>query len=152
MGKMSSCENVYFDNGPYDKLLSYLMGLDRSQLEEFKLCLQAPELLLENFQKIPWANLKASDPINLLSLLSEYFSERQIWEVTLSIFENMNLTPLCVEVRARLNGEWVHGREGGTDGRTDGRMDGREGQTSMCLVLMGTRRLLLDFYGGLPNS
>uniref|UniRef100_A0A452SNB7 NLR family pyrin domain containing 13 n=1 Tax=Ursus americanus TaxID=9643 RepID=A0A452SNB7_URSAM len=86
-----------------DDLLSYLMGLDRSQLEEFKLCLQAPELLLENFQKIPWANLKASDPINLLSLLSEYFSERQIWEVTLSIFENMNLTPLCVEVRARLN-------------------------------------------------
>uniref|UniRef100_A0A452VL57 NLR family pyrin domain containing 13 n=1 Tax=Ursus maritimus TaxID=29073 RepID=A0A452VL57_URSMA len=86
-----------------DDLLSYLMGLDRSQLEEFKLCLQAPELLLENFQKIPWANLKASDPINLLSLLSEYFSEKQIWEVTLSIFENMNLTPLCVEVRARLN-------------------------------------------------
>uniref|UniRef100_A0A452VKT8 NLR family pyrin domain containing 13 n=1 Tax=Ursus maritimus TaxID=29073 RepID=A0A452VKT8_URSMA len=123
---MSSCENVYFDNGPYDKLLSYLMGLDRSQLEEFKLCLQAPELLLENFQKIPWANLKASDPINLLSLLSEYFSEKQIWEVTLSIFENMNLTPLCVEVRARLNGEWVHGREGGTDEHVPGAHGNKE--------------------------
>ncbi|EFB26023.1 hypothetical protein PANDA_021319, partial [Ailuropoda melanoleuca] len=100
---MSSSENVCFDSGSYNKLLSYLVGLDQSQLEEFKLCLQAPELLLENFQKIPWANLKASDPINLLRLLSEYFSERQIWEVTLSIFENMNLTSLCVEVRARLN-------------------------------------------------
>ncbi|KAI5757335.1 NLRP13 [Gulo gulo luscus] len=100
---MSSSVNVYVNNGSCDKLLSYLMGLDQSQLEEFKLCLQSPELLLGNFQKIPWANLKASDPVNLLSLLGEYFSERQIWEVTLSIFENMNLTSLCVEVRAILN-------------------------------------------------
>ncbi|XP_032704621.1 NACHT, LRR and PYD domains-containing protein 13-like [Lontra canadensis] len=104
---MSSSVNVYINDGSCDKLLSYLMGLDQSQLEEFKLCLQSPELLLGNFQKIPWANLKASDPVNLLSLLGEYFSERQIWEVTLSIFENMNLTSLCVEVRAILN---VHRR------------------------------------------
>lgn len=142
MGKMSSSENVCFDSGSYNKLLSYLVGLDQSQLEEFKLCLQAPELLLENFQKIPWANLKASDPINLLRLLSEYFSERQIWEVTLSIFENMNLTSLCVEVRARLNGEWVHGR----DGRTDRWMGGRDRRASAwcsweqgdcCWIFMG---------------
>ncbi|XP_064436690.1 NACHT, LRR and PYD domains-containing protein 13 [Mirounga angustirostris] len=100
---MSSSVNVSFDNGSCNKLLSYLIGLDQSQLEEFKLCLQSPELLLGNFQKIPWANLKASNPINLLGLLGEYFSERQIWEVILSIFENMNLTSLCVEVRATLN-------------------------------------------------
>uniref|UniRef100_A0A8C0KQT5 NLR family pyrin domain containing 13 n=1 Tax=Canis lupus dingo TaxID=286419 RepID=A0A8C0KQT5_CANLU len=62
---MSSSANIYVDNGSYDKLLSYLMGLDQSQLEEFKLCLQSPQLLLENFRKIPWANLKAIDPINL---------------------------------------------------------------------------------------
>ncbi|XP_059239400.1 NACHT, LRR and PYD domains-containing protein 13 [Mustela nigripes] len=104
---MSSSVNVYINNGSCDKLLSYLMGLDQLQLEEFKLCLQSPELLFGNFQKIPWANLKASDPANMLSLLGEYFSERQIWEVTLSIFENMNLTSLCVEVRAILN---VHQR------------------------------------------
>nr|XP_055166177.1 NACHT, LRR and PYD domains-containing protein 13-like [Nyctereutes procyonoides] len=104
---MSSSANIYVDNGSYDKLLSYLMGLDQSQLEEFKLCLQSPQLLLENFQKIPWANLKAIDPINLLCLLSEYFSEKQMWEVTLSIFENMNLTSLCMEIRATMN---VHRR------------------------------------------
>uniref|UniRef100_A0A8C0LZW8 NLR family pyrin domain containing 13 n=1 Tax=Canis lupus familiaris TaxID=9615 RepID=A0A8C0LZW8_CANLF len=96
---MSSSANIYVDNGSYDKLLSYLMGLDQSQLEEFKLCLQSPQLLLENFRKIPWANLKAIDPINLLCLLSEYFSEKQMWEVTLSVFENMNLTSLCMEIR-----------------------------------------------------
>uniref|UniRef100_A0A8I3MG19 NLR family pyrin domain containing 13 n=2 Tax=Canis lupus familiaris TaxID=9615 RepID=A0A8I3MG19_CANLF len=100
---MSSSANIYVDNGSYDKLLSYLMGLDQSQLEEFKLCLQSPQLLLENFRKIPWANLKAIDPINLLCLLSEYFSEKQMWEVTLSIFENMNLTSLCMEIGATMN-------------------------------------------------
>lgn len=118
---MSSSVNVYINNGSCDKLLSYLMGLDQLQLEEFKLCLQSPELLFGNFQKIPWANLKASDPANMLSLLGEYFSERQIWEVTLSIFENMNLTSLCVEVRAILNGEWVHRRDGGRGG-TEGHL------------------------------
>lgn len=112
---MSSSANIYVDNGSYDKLLSYLMGLDQSQLEEFKLCLQSPQLLLENFRKIPWANLKAIDPINLLCLLSEYFSEKQMWEVTLSVFENMNLTSLCMEIRATMNGEWVHMRDGWTD-------------------------------------
>ncbi|XP_053066568.1 NACHT, LRR and PYD domains-containing protein 13 isoform X5 [Acinonyx jubatus] len=100
---MSSSANIYVDNGSYNKLLSYLMGLDQPQLEEFKICLQSSQLLLGNFQQIPWANLKAIDPTNLLCLLSEYFSERQIWEVTLSIFDNMNLTSQCTEVRAMMN-------------------------------------------------
>ncbi|XP_058562239.1 NACHT, LRR and PYD domains-containing protein 13 isoform X3 [Neofelis nebulosa] len=100
---MTSSANIYVDDGSYNKLLSYLMGLDQSQLEEFKICLQSSQLLLGNFQQIPWANLKAIDPTNLLCLLSEYFSERQIWEVTLSIFDNMNLTSQCTEVRAMMN-------------------------------------------------
>ncbi|XP_047690390.1 NACHT, LRR and PYD domains-containing protein 13 isoform X6 [Prionailurus viverrinus] len=100
---MSSSANIYVDDGSYNKLLSYLMGLDQPQLEEFKICLQSSQLLLGNFQQIPWANLKAIDPTNLLCLLSEYFSERQIWEVTLSIFDNMNLTSQCTEVRAMMN-------------------------------------------------
>uniref|UniRef100_A0A8C8XLB2 NLR family pyrin domain containing 13 n=1 Tax=Panthera leo TaxID=9689 RepID=A0A8C8XLB2_PANLE len=100
---MTSSANIYVDDGSYNKLLSYLMGLDQPQLEEFKICLQSSQLLLGNFQQIPWANLKAIDPTNLLCLLSEYFSERQIWEVTLSIFDNMNLTSQCTEVRAMMN-------------------------------------------------
>lgn len=109
---MSSSVNIYVDTGSYNKLLSYLTGLDQPQLEEFKVCLQSSQLLLGNFQQIPWANLKAIDPTNLLGLLSEYFSERQIWEVTLSIFENMKLTAWCTEVRAMMNGEWVGWRDG----------------------------------------
>uniref|UniRef100_F6Y1L3 NLR family pyrin domain containing 13 n=1 Tax=Equus caballus TaxID=9796 RepID=F6Y1L3_HORSE len=104
---MNTSTNISVDNGSYEKLLSYLMGLDQYQLEEFKLCLQSPQLLLENFQKIPWANLKATDPTNLLCLLNEYFSERQIWEVTFRIFEKMNLPSLCEEIRAEMN---VHRR------------------------------------------
>uniref|UniRef100_A0A8C4MQE7 NLR family pyrin domain containing 13 n=1 Tax=Equus asinus asinus TaxID=83772 RepID=A0A8C4MQE7_EQUAS len=119
---MNSSTNISVDNGSYEKLLSYLMGLDQYQLEEFKLCLQSPQLLLENFQKIPWANLKATDPTNLLCLLNEYFSERQIWEVTFRIFEKMNLPSLCEEIRAEKNGEWVHKRD-------------------FCLVLMEARRM-----------
>lgn len=129
---MNSSTNISVDNGSYEKLLSYLMGLDQYQLEEFKLCLQSPQLLLENFQKIPWANLKATDPTNLLCLLNEYFSERQIWEVTFRIFEKMNLPSLCEEIRAEKNGEWVHKRD-------------------FCLVLMEARRLLLGFYGVILN-
>lgn len=109
---MTSSANIYVDDGSYNKLLSYLMGLDQPQLEEFKICLQSSQLLLGNFQQIPWANLKAIDPTNLLCLLSEYFSERQIWEVTLSIFDNMNLTSQCTEVRAMMNGEWVRRKDG----------------------------------------
>ncbi|XP_004439265.1 PREDICTED: NACHT, LRR and PYD domains-containing protein 13 [Ceratotherium simum simum] len=100
---MNSSTNISVDDGSYEKLLSYLMGLDQYQLEEFKLCLQSPQLLPENFQKIPWADLKAVNPTNLLCLLNEYFPERQLWEVTLSIFEKMNLTSLCEEVRAKMN-------------------------------------------------
>ncbi|XP_029780267.1 NACHT, LRR and PYD domains-containing protein 13 [Suricata suricatta] len=100
---MSSSANIYVEGRSYNMLLSYLMGLGQSQLEEFKVCLQSSELLLGNFRKIPWANLKAIDPVNLLCLLREYFSERQLWEVTLAIFENMNLTSWCMEVRAVMN-------------------------------------------------
>ncbi|XP_019483396.1 PREDICTED: NACHT, LRR and PYD domains-containing protein 13-like [Hipposideros armiger] len=100
---MNSSANVSVDNCTCDKLLSHLRGLDQHQLEEFKLGLQSPQLLPENFQQIPWANLKAADPTNLLCLLSEYFPERQMWEVTLRIFESMNLTSLCEEVKTEMN-------------------------------------------------
>nr|XP_019566453.1 PREDICTED: NACHT, LRR and PYD domains-containing protein 13 [Rhinolophus sinicus] len=100
---MSSSANLVVDDCSCDKLLSHLRGLDQHQLEEFKLGLQSPRLLPENFQQIPWANLKAADPTNLLCLLREYFPERQMWEMTLRIFENMNLTSLCEEVRAEMD-------------------------------------------------
>lgn len=106
-GRMSFSANVSVHNCSNDKLLCHLRALDQYQLEEFKLGLQSPQLLPENFQHIPWAKLKAADPINLLFLLSEYFPEKQMWEVTLRIFENMNLTSLCEEVRAEMNGEWI---------------------------------------------
>uniref|UniRef100_A0A8C3W6J4 NLR family pyrin domain containing 13 n=1 Tax=Catagonus wagneri TaxID=51154 RepID=A0A8C3W6J4_9CETA len=87
-------------------LISCLEGLDQYQLEEFKLCLQSPQLMTENLQKIPWTNLKAVDPSNLFCLLSEYLSVPQIWDVTLCIFESMKLTSLCEEIRTEMNGEW----------------------------------------------
>ncbi|EPY86612.1 hypothetical protein CB1_000305015 [Camelus ferus] len=99
--------SISVHDGSYEKLLSCLMGLDQYQLEEFKLGLQAPQLLLENSRPIPWASLKAAGPADLLCLLSEYLTARQIWDVTLHIFENMQLTSLCKEMRAKTNGEWV---------------------------------------------
>ncbi|KAB1274001.1 NACHT protein; LRR and PYD domains-containing protein 13 [Camelus dromedarius] len=103
LGPMSSSGSISVHDGSYEKLLSCLMGLDQYQLEEFKLGLQAPQLLLENSRPIPWASLKAAGPADLLCLLSEYLTARQIWDVTLHIFENMQLTSLCEEMRAKTN-------------------------------------------------
>ncbi|XP_005876070.1 PREDICTED: NACHT, LRR and PYD domains-containing protein 13 [Myotis brandtii] len=91
------------DNRLYDKLLSHLRRLDRYQLEEFKLGLQSPQLLPESSQKIPWANLKAADPMDLMCLLKENFPGQQVWNVTLRISEDMKLTSLCEELRAQMN-------------------------------------------------
>ncbi|XP_062945995.1 NACHT, LRR and PYD domains-containing protein 13 [Cynocephalus volans] len=99
---MSSSATSSVHNCTNDQLLSYLEALDEYQLEEFKLCLQSQQLLLANFRPIPWANLKAADPLNLFFLLNEHFSEWQAWEVALSIFKNMNLTSLCEKVKAEM--------------------------------------------------
>ncbi|KAM7059950.1 NACHT, LRR and PYD domains-containing protein 13-like [Molossus nigricans] len=65
---------------------------------------QAPcQLLAQNPPKIPWANVKAADPRDLLCLRKEHFPERQVWEGNLRIFEDMNLTPLCEGLRAQMN-------------------------------------------------
>ncbi|XP_007175570.2 NACHT, LRR and PYD domains-containing protein 13 [Balaenoptera acutorostrata] len=103
LGQMTSSPSVFVDDSSSDKLLSHLMGLDRYQLEDFKLCVQSPQLLPENVQKISWANLKAISPTNLLCLLKEHLSVRQIWDVTLRIFEHMKLTSLCEQMRAEMN-------------------------------------------------
>ncbi|XP_006166882.2 LOW QUALITY PROTEIN: NACHT, LRR and PYD domains-containing protein 13 [Tupaia chinensis] len=89
---------------PRDGLLSHLVALDQHQLEEFKLGLQSQQLLLENSRPLPWADVKAADPLNLYLLLGEHFSERQAWEVALSIFKSMNLTSLWEKVRAEMAG------------------------------------------------
>ena len=132
LGQMTSSPSVFVDDSSSDKLLSHLMGLDRYQLEDFKLCVQSPQLLPENVQKISWANLKAISPTNLLCLLKEHLSVRQIWDVTLRIFEHMKLTSLCEQMRAEMNGEWVCAGDS-------------------FLVLVEAGRLLLEFYGVLPN-
>ncbi|KAM5297566.1 NACHT, LRR and PYD domains-containing protein 13 [Glossophaga mutica] len=100
---MSSLASVAGDDGSWDKLLSYLRGLDRYQLEEFKLGLQSPQQLPSGSQKIPWADVKAANPTDLLCLLNEHFPGRQVWDVTLRIFENMKLTSVCEELRAEMN-------------------------------------------------
>ncbi|XP_064223399.1 NACHT, LRR and PYD domains-containing protein 13 [Aotus nancymaae] len=98
------------DGGSNDGLLPYLMALDQYQLEEFKLCLE-PRMLMDfwsapqgHFPHIPWANLRAADPLNLFFLLDEHFPKGQAWNVALGIFHTMNLTSLCEKVRAEMKG------------------------------------------------
>uniref|UniRef100_A0A2K6TI30 NLR family pyrin domain containing 13 n=1 Tax=Saimiri boliviensis boliviensis TaxID=39432 RepID=A0A2K6TI30_SAIBB len=98
------------DGGTNDGLLPYLMALDQYQLEEFKLCLE-PQTLMAfwsapqgHFPHIPWANLRAADPLNVFFLLDEHFPKGQAWNVVLGIFHTMNLTSLCEEVRAQMEG------------------------------------------------
>ncbi|XP_053771853.1 NACHT, LRR and PYD domains-containing protein 13 [Desmodus rotundus] len=100
---MSSLVSMARDDGSWDKLLSCLRGLDQCQLEEFKLSLQSLQQLPSGSRKIPWADVKAANPTDLLCLLNQHFPGRQVWDVTLRIFENMNLTSLCEELRAEVN-------------------------------------------------
>lgn len=150
VGRMSASAHVAVDGCFSDKLLSILRGLDQDQLEGFKLGLQSPQLLPQNSPKIPWANVKAADPGALLCLLKEHFPERQVWEVTLRIFEDMNLTSLCRGLRAQMNGEWGWGmgiREMGIRGMGDM----GEGVCGATLgdreLILSARVLLLDFNG-----
>ncbi|XP_059941038.1 NACHT, LRR and PYD domains-containing protein 13 [Mesoplodon densirostris] len=103
LGQMASSSSLFVADGSSDKLLSYLTGLDRYQLEDFKLHLQSPQLLPENVQKVSWADLKAISPTNLLCLLKGHLSVRQIWDVAVRIFERMKLTSLCEQMRAEMN-------------------------------------------------
>ncbi|XP_045387790.1 NACHT, LRR and PYD domains-containing protein 13 [Lemur catta] len=98
------------------RLLSHLTALDQYQLEEFKLHLQPPgssewvlgtnsiQFSWPRNSRVPWAELRAADAVNLFFLLNKNFSEWQVWEVALSIFQKMNLTSLCEEVREEMKG------------------------------------------------
>ncbi|KAK2089224.1 hypothetical protein P7K49_035131 [Saguinus oedipus] len=107
---MSIFVDTSADGGTNDGLLPHLMALDQYQLEEFKLCLEPCTLMdfcsapQEHFPHIPWANLRAADPLNLFFLLDEHFPKGQAWNVVLGIFHAMNLTSLCEEVRAKMKG------------------------------------------------
>nr|XP_028694839.1 NACHT, LRR and PYD domains-containing protein 13 [Macaca mulatta] len=107
---MSFSVTTWADGGTNQGLLPYLVALDQYQLEEFKLCLE-PQQLMDfwsapqgHFPHIPWANLRAADPFNLSFLLEEHFPNGQAWKVVLGVFQTMNLTSMCEEVRAKMKG------------------------------------------------
>ncbi|XP_033080417.1 NACHT, LRR and PYD domains-containing protein 13 [Trachypithecus francoisi] len=107
---MSFSVTTWEDGGTNQGLLPYLVALDQYQLEEFKLCLEPRQLTdfwsapQGHIPHIPWANLRAADPLNLSFLLDEHFPKGQAWKVVLGIFQTMNLTSLCEEVRAKMKG------------------------------------------------
>ncbi|XP_023040088.2 NACHT, LRR and PYD domains-containing protein 13 [Piliocolobus tephrosceles] len=107
---MNFSVTTWADGGTNQGLLPYLVALDQYQLEEFKLCLEPRQLMdfwsapQGHFPHIPWANLRAADPLNLSLLLDEHFPKGQAWKVVLGIFQTMNLTSLCEEVRAKMKG------------------------------------------------
>ncbi|XP_040109709.1 NACHT, LRR and PYD domains-containing protein 13 [Oryx dammah] len=106
---MASPAGISGHDGARDQLLSHLRGLDPWQLEDFKLGLQCPELLPEGARRIPWADLRAAGPAELLCLLEERFPGRRTWEAALHVFEDLRLSSLCERVRAELHGERAAG-------------------------------------------
>ena len=108
-GPMASPAGISWHDGARDQLLSHLRGLDPWQLEDFKLALQCPELLPEGARRIPWADLRAAGPADLLCLLEERFPGRRTWEAALRVFEDLRLSSLCERMRAELHGERTAG-------------------------------------------
>uniref|UniRef100_A0A4W2EDJ7 NLR family pyrin domain containing 13 n=1 Tax=Bos indicus x Bos taurus TaxID=30522 RepID=A0A4W2EDJ7_BOBOX len=106
---MASPAGISGHDGARDQLLSHLRGLDPWQLEDFKLALQCPELLPEGARRIPWADLRAAGPADLLCLLEERFPGRRTWEAALRVFEDLRLSSLCERMRAELHGERTAG-------------------------------------------
>ena len=82
---------------------------DPWQLEDFKLGLQCPELLPAGARRIPWADLRAAGPADLLCLLEERYPGRRTWEAALRVFEDLRLSSLCERLRAELHGERAAG-------------------------------------------
>ncbi|XP_068849292.1 NACHT, LRR and PYD domains-containing protein 13 [Capricornis sumatraensis] len=100
---MASPAGISGHDGARYQLLSHLRRLDPWQLEDFKLGLQCPELLPEGARRIPWADLRAAGPADLLCLLEERFPGRRTWEAALRVFEHLRLSSLCERLRAELH-------------------------------------------------
>ncbi|KAI4535013.1 hypothetical protein MG293_015873 [Ovis ammon polii] len=101
---MASPAGIPGHEGARDQLLSHLRRLDPWQLEDFKLGLQCPELLPAGARWIPWADLRAAGPADLLCLLEECYPGRRAWEAALRVFQNLRLSSLCERLRAELHG------------------------------------------------
>ncbi|XP_042088499.1 NACHT, LRR and PYD domains-containing protein 13 [Ovis aries] len=100
---MASPAGIPGHDGARDQLLSHLRRLDPWQLEDFKLGLQCPELLPAGARWIPWADLRAAGPADLLCLLEECYPGRRAWEAALRVFQNLRLSSLCERLRAELH-------------------------------------------------
>ena len=108
-GPMASPAGISGHDGARAQLLSHLRRLDPWQLEDFKLGLQCPELLPAGARRIPWADLRAAGPADLLCLLEERYPGRRTWEAALRVFEDLRLSSLCERLRAELHGERAAG-------------------------------------------
>ncbi|XP_016045753.2 NACHT, LRR and PYD domains-containing protein 14 isoform X1 [Erinaceus europaeus] len=96
IGKMT---NMFSSPLSIFELLLYLEKLNIEELNRFKLLLK-DEMMGTGDYQIPWTQVKTKASV-LAKLMDEYYSVEQVWNVTLKIFDQMNLKFLCGRLKAQ---------------------------------------------------
>ncbi|XP_006901912.1 PREDICTED: NACHT, LRR and PYD domains-containing protein 9-like [Elephantulus edwardii] len=103
-------ESFFSDFG----LLWYLEELKKDEFWKFKELLKQ-EPLKHELKSIPWTELKRASREDLVKLLGKFYTEKQVWEVTLSIFQQLQRTDLWKkaqkEIKCNLNPYKKHMRK-----------------------------------------
>ncbi|KAG8510157.1 NACHT, LRR and PYD domains-containing protein 4 [Galemys pyrenaicus] len=94
LGQGTMAASFFADFG----LMWYLGELGKDEFKRFKEMLRR-EPPPPGCRPVPWAEVKKAAREGLAGLLQQHFGEQGAWAVTLSIFEKMNRTDLCVKAR-----------------------------------------------------
>lgn len=86
-------------------LMWYLQELNKKEFMKFKEVLKQ-EGLQCGLQQIPWMEVKKASREDLANLLVKYY-EKKAWDVTLSIFQNINRNDLSERAAREIAGELV---------------------------------------------
>ncbi|KAL1763392.1 NACHT, LRR and PYD domains-containing protein 4 isoform X1, partial [Sigmodon hispidus] len=84
-------------------LMWYLEELNKKELMKFKEVLKQ-EILQYGLKQIPWMEVKKASREDLANLLVKYYEEKQAWDVTFRIFQNINRKDLSERAAREIAG------------------------------------------------
>lgn len=120
-------------------LFCYLKELRKEEFWKFKELLKQ-EPLKSELKAIPWPELKKASREDLAKLLDKHYPGKQAWEVTLSLFLQINRSDLWTKAREEIGSKYGM-REQGPWGKV-GLLGAYDNEADIVIELMTTLPLL----------